>query len=378
MIFLHIGLNKTGSSSMQQFAAMNRALLAEAGILYPEVGTARHAHHLFKNELTAIDAGAAPGPVIAAIAELVASRPEATFLFSSEGLSQLEEPGIAALAAACRSHKVRVFFYVRDFTASLMSMYNQQAKTGRTILDFDRFVAHSRGRGRTDLGGRARLFAHHFGAENLRVRSTLPADLAGGDLIVDFCAAIGLPESFVDRTPPESRAVANASVRWEVAEFVRAFTAATVAAIPGWSDADRAEIGEARRLQFTDATVSADPAVPAATSLRVRRMADVCEAALRAAASLPRPPQYMTAEDHAMLDAEYREAVEALRAVVPDHQLTRPPVAAALPPRPFLPDFRAIRPAERNRMTAALRADLPSRRLPASVAALLDALYVAG
>lgn len=374
MIYLHIGLNKTGTSSMQQFAAMNRPLLAAAGIDYPEVGAARHAHHHLKNALQAVDAGAVPGAEIEAVAAHVAADPAGTFLFSSEGLSLLGEAAVAHLAAALRGHEVRILLYVRDFAACLMSMYNQQAKSGRTVLDFDDFVAVSRAQGRMDVAGKAALWMRHFGRENLRLRSVVPADLVGGDLIADMCAAIGLPDDFVTRTPPESRSVANASVRWEAAELVRAFTRRTIPLLAGWSAEERAAAGAIRRVMLTDATATTDPTVPPVAILRIRRMAEVCETALRAAPRLAPAAQYLTPEQHRALRENYREEIEALRERVPDQRLTLPGAADIVGPRPFLPSFEAIRAGERGRMLAALKADLPMRRLPPGIAAILDEL----
>ncbi|MBK6863065.1 MAG: hypothetical protein IPG91_05550 [Ideonella sp.] len=45
MIFLHIGLNKSGSSSIQAFCDRHRQVLHEHGLDYPRVGIHDAAHY---------------------------------------------------------------------------------------------------------------------------------------------------------------------------------------------------------------------------------------------------------------------------------------------------------------------------------------------
>jgi hypothetical protein len=45
MIFLHIGLNKSGSSSIQAFCDGYRPVLLEQGVDYPAAGVRDGAHH---------------------------------------------------------------------------------------------------------------------------------------------------------------------------------------------------------------------------------------------------------------------------------------------------------------------------------------------
>ena len=43
--YIHIGINKTGSTSIQRFLCDNRQQLKTEGYLYPQTGRSKHAHH---------------------------------------------------------------------------------------------------------------------------------------------------------------------------------------------------------------------------------------------------------------------------------------------------------------------------------------------
>ena len=87
MIFLHIGLGKCGSSTIQRFASANRAALRDAGVTYPVLGFGDRdfEHHkllgdVIEGDVTASGAAAA----VEVLRHVMAADPDASFLLSSE------------------------------------------------------------------------------------------------------------------------------------------------------------------------------------------------------------------------------------------------------------------------------------------------------
>jgi hypothetical protein len=201
-IVLHIGVEKTGTTTIQTFCARNRDALRAQGVLYPEglgsnnhvalaaaTGRFEHIRHIGPTEGWQHPDDQARFKVeVAAKLEAAASRARGqTILLSSEHLtSRLGDPQVAALAEmlAPLAEVVDVVVYLRRQDDLLLSLYSTYIKSGGTKdrawlsqvfwLDFD---AH------------LRRWEAAFGADRITVRLYPPE----GPLIDDFFAAAGLP-----------------------------------------------------------------------------------------------------------------------------------------------------------------------------------------
>ncbi|MFN4098215.1 MAG: hypothetical protein ACK4GT_00425 [Pararhodobacter sp.] len=227
---IHIGLPKAGSSSIQQFLKINREALLDRGIRYerlkPRFGS--------QFELAATGVVEAGGTVTYEAARLVLGfrqdgddrafvqeframldrqRPgwtEPLYVGSSEHIQPwLHQPArIRALDGFLGGYfaGIRYLLYLRPQAELLLSSYAERVRRGSTMsfeqhlgerwemLNFDAVVS---------------LWEGVLGAERLDVRLLRPDALAGGDLIADFCAAMGTnPGGLV--TPPRMNAAPGA------------------------------------------------------------------------------------------------------------------------------------------------------------------------
>lgn len=134
---LHIGRNKTGTSSLQEFFAENEGLLRESGILYPEAGREGKAHHGLALAVKRANQDRAAFEVLAAkLRQEVADHREV--LVSSEVFATLDE--LDALATLFPAGKTTIVVYVREYCAYLSSWYRQAIQLRNLCCDFRAFV----------------------------------------------------------------------------------------------------------------------------------------------------------------------------------------------------------------------------------------------
>jgi hypothetical protein len=217
MIVLHIGLRKSGSSSIQAFFAQHADTLTAMSVDYPRVGRmGRHAHVNLANELLGRDRFR---PDAGALADLIDHRRSAsaeTLVVSSEMFEAL--PGEAVLEfrdiLAVLDEPVRIILVIRDLVSLTPSSYAQKVRYGHKKYDFDRFFETRRTQDRVDYFATAKRWADVFGRESLTTIAL------GPQLIEDFVSAAGLPPRVASLQQP---GVVNAASGWRVLEAMRAF-----------------------------------------------------------------------------------------------------------------------------------------------------------
>ena len=137
VLYLHIGLPKTGTTSLQQFLAANPAALAKHGYIYPDRWrTADLAHHRLR-DIVEVESPDEPAPPI--LDEFLAylREPEApNTIVSSEALTTgLTPRGLPRLRdlleRACQITGVKVIVVLRRMDAQVESMFLNQVKFGK-------------------------------------------------------------------------------------------------------------------------------------------------------------------------------------------------------------------------------------------------------
>lgn len=219
-LFLHIGLGKTGTTSLQNFFARNRKELYSAGVIYPEYGAVSNAHHLLsphqppflKSLWTFIDAQEW-APKLARDAD----RP---VLLSSEIISSLDAALVPRFAAAIRPHfDVRVIVYLRRIDNLVMATYNQQIKAGtqRTHIEDSAFILFERLR----FDKKLQPWIDAFGGENIDVRAYERRQFRDGDICGDFLErTFGIKDTGLFTAERES-ANSNPRLSYAALEFKR-------------------------------------------------------------------------------------------------------------------------------------------------------------
>jgi hypothetical protein len=188
-IVLHIGLNKTGTSSIQDFLFLNQAALLAEGICYPKTGLDGAAHHGLSYWLGTPEADRAleQSPLAVALRKEIADAK--LVIISSEDLHTHGARGARILARLFAGHRVQVVFYVREHLGYLASWYQQNVQASHLSCSFDTFCHLTR----KPLHLIADAWAESFGIGNMVARLYDRSALIGGDALQDFAQTVGLP-----------------------------------------------------------------------------------------------------------------------------------------------------------------------------------------
>jgi len=219
-IWMHVGAEKTGTTSLQHWLMLNREALGQRGILFPHapgqfnhIALAAHALEASKGmEELRITCGAGRFGSVAAfrrhleaeLARETAGTDATQVVFSNEHCSsrlrtadEIERLRDLLYRIA---DDVRIVLYIREPAAFFASWYSTAIASGGT----GRFPARP---GpdllkAADWLTMARMWGDAFGSGSVTLRRFDRAHLAGGDVIADFCALLGLdPGAFAPASP---------------------------------------------------------------------------------------------------------------------------------------------------------------------------------
>ena len=189
---IHIGVNKTGTSSLQRAFYERRAALSEQGILYPETGLQLSAHH----QLSRVAKGAPPASLGLRDSWLDDLRAEfrdhALCVLSSENFATLRD--VRPMADICPPGDTRVVVYLRDYARYMVSWYQQAIHSRNIAMSLEDFLDNHR----AEFALIVRLWREVYGTENVEVRLYDRASLKDRDIVADFCDLIrpGLEDTF--------------------------------------------------------------------------------------------------------------------------------------------------------------------------------------
>lgn len=151
-IVIHIGLHKTGTSSIQKFLHVNQEALLEQGILYPEAGRRKeengrqHKHHLFlawsivrryaqKYNIELCDHWWTE------LRKEIESKSPRRVILSSEFFWWATDEEIQRIQSLTKDYAAEVTLYVRNPFDLAISLYKQGVKTGSISSDLtDHFM----------------------------------------------------------------------------------------------------------------------------------------------------------------------------------------------------------------------------------------------
>lgn len=214
---LHIGTEKTGTTTIQALLDENRAVLAERGIFVPRsVGEANHRWlpalvypPEFEDNLTrrhGMQDPAVRAELTAryrtALEEELGAVTQPHVVMSSEHLqSRLHTPAeVTALKALLDPFfdDYEIVLYLRDPFAMAVSLYSTALKSGACQEDVrDPWTPYIRRL--ADYRGIVELWGGVFGPERMRLRLFERDAMVGGDLIEDLCAVLGTPAEGLTR-----------------------------------------------------------------------------------------------------------------------------------------------------------------------------------
>ena len=311
-IHLHIGRNKAGSTSLQDFFLAERDTLAAAGLRYCLFG---HLHDSVP--------GVLGFPTQLELADHARAGAERAYLVSNEFMFGWPLDYTDSMATWLAEFDVRIIAYIRPYGAWIRSAYADAVKNGENSRDFDRYLDWMAPR--ISAWPYLEGWGEAFGWDRIRIRSLDPRDLVGRDLIADCLTALDLAPALAT-----GAGRSNLAPDWPVVEMLRQLITRDDEA--GWQP-------EARRI--------ADPL----RALMTGRLAET-----------PVPPiEYLTTAQAQSLAELYNRDLELLaertgvalqperptgrdRGAVPDFQQIPPDLRARWAARAAAPEFRRDHP----------------------------------
>ncbi|SIT18293.1 hypothetical protein [Paracoccus saliphilus] len=225
-LFLHIGFNKTGSTSLQKNLAANTHVLARQGIFYPHDPQAPYTQRWQHVPLAA----AVPGRNLpwlvpkkrATLAQAYDSLYTQlhhsnfnTLVLSSEGFGEraMGTDKIQWLKDQFPDFEITVIAYIRRQDSYFLSTYQESVKAGRS-RPFN-FSDHGKVK-ELYFGQRLAPWRTIFGEQNVLVRPFDPKFWPEGELFFDFLQAIGAARDGTALQAPE-----NEGLDYRAVEFMR-------------------------------------------------------------------------------------------------------------------------------------------------------------
>lgn len=215
-LYLHIGLPKAGSSSLQTFLAYNADVLAERGIFYPNLAKPDTTYSVDSGcdcrngnaypfaysylEDQSITICPISGITLDCI-DSVLRNSEDHVLLSSEWLVLLPSIVIRELSSLCLKHgfTLKVISYVRRQDFLVESRYSQRTKIAAPLsLDFVCQVAPH------FLKKTIYKFAMELGDETIAIRPLEKCQLKNGNLYEDFLSCINIDDT-TSFEPPQHK-----------------------------------------------------------------------------------------------------------------------------------------------------------------------------
>ena len=238
-VFIHIGLEKTGTTSIQNFFQINRAVLASKGICYPRVlGSEKHFKlpifcraETHKDDLNMRTDLMEPDLIMSFKQELpqmleeeIRSIPGGCrkLILSSEHLSsrlfKIEELAILRQLVGPYDHNPKIIVYLRPQDEFVISSYSTYIKSGG-CNDFTIPAINQQTQRRYDYYNLLQAWKEVFGLENIMVRTFEKDGLINKDIIHDFLDLTGI--SFAEEyNTPEKR---NESFDVVTLEYLKLF-----------------------------------------------------------------------------------------------------------------------------------------------------------
>ncbi len=195
-LFLHIGMPKTGTTTLQFMLDANRKALEDNSVLYPQTGYTGSLHDRGHHELVR----AAKNRNHALYAELrdeLDSSAAAVAILSSEEFSLATPSDIGFIKQALEGVDVKIVVYLREQASFVEALYNQAVKTGGEKRERHEFMADMLCAARLNYHAMVNAWAKRFGMENMRVRKYGDQLRIGKTLIDDFCGCVGVDTNWL-------------------------------------------------------------------------------------------------------------------------------------------------------------------------------------
>ncbi|MCG7519636.1 hypothetical protein [Ruegeria sp. Ofav3-42] len=226
MLWLHMGMPKTGTTALQGYLRGNADVLNEIGLRYMETGRRRLegkrrlavSHNTIAFHIN--QTSQSMDQFRAAMTSEYDAHADQTCLVSSEMFYSCDLNRLAEVFAEIPSRSLRITFYCRRYSDFFEAGYKQRAKNGRLPIGGTEYIRHQL----DQIRNRPAMFS--FSAKLAQIRTAFPgvtvapllyerSEMVQGNVVDDFLSRIGTPLE-KDRTgghtsnPSQSRAASEA------------------------------------------------------------------------------------------------------------------------------------------------------------------------
>lgn len=186
---VHIGLPKTGSTSLQAACSNNRETLRRNGVAYPHIGCSGASTQLHHKSLLDVLSGVSARQAYLPDNWVEGFHAETAgadvCVVSCEGFSYLPDPEVTANFFPRR--RTRVLMYVREPVEYVVSVYKQRVKTTNMTINFRNFAETYR----LPYLVVSEKWGRVYGRENVVIRQ-IDRNADHPDIVADFANLLGL------------------------------------------------------------------------------------------------------------------------------------------------------------------------------------------
>jgi len=230
-LYLHVGLQKTGTSYLQSVMWLNQDLLRDLGLdMVPP--SKRATFHLMLDVRGRYDLDFDPPDVTRALARLggqLAAATQPAALISEESLASATEPQIRRLLEACGDREVHLVLTLRDLARQIPSAWQQALQSGATVsyAEYFRRLYANEGKARTrvwankDVAAILERWSAQVPAERIHLVTVPPPGSPHHTLLERYTRVLGVDWQRLDRDVERS----NESIGRVQAELVRRINA---------------------------------------------------------------------------------------------------------------------------------------------------------
>ena len=230
-LYLHIGTEKTGTTTIQHFLESNRQGLAERGYFIPRtLGPGNHrwlpvlaykddfadefirGNNLTNPERRRQVLDRKREELSRELAAIAVDQAVMTSEHLHSRLRSVEEVRAVRDILAPWFDEIEVILYLRDPFSMAVSLYSTALRSGATDADVfaadNPYMLHA-----AEYRRLVEMWAEVFGRENLRIRIFERDQLKGGDVLADFAATIGLDLAGFPPPPRQNESLSTYAIQ---------------------------------------------------------------------------------------------------------------------------------------------------------------------
>jgi hypothetical protein len=186
-IYVHAGMSKTGTTSIQKMLTKNQQILSQKGILYPNAARKNGIGH---HSLAAfIKQGKDSDEALKLQAEIEECE-HSTVIVSTELLERMSRQKWQSLKTFFAPHHVKIIYYLRRQDDAIVSMYNELVKKHAVNQDFSTYVETSPRVDLLDYRATLSVIEDVVGFQNMSIGIFSKSSLKHGNIGNDFIARI--------------------------------------------------------------------------------------------------------------------------------------------------------------------------------------------